>query len=134
MCTSSDYNVVVGEYAKKHFIKSFEKKYKSAWGKTNETVFKMLSRIVIYSRTSKVNKVHICDYKYIAKCEFNIEWHNVSTKASWNRIIVYVDEELFEVKILLLYGKTDIKWSNETQWWENEISKNYPDISDLFNL
>lgn len=134
MCTNNKYNVIVSEYAKKHYIKSFSKKYKSAWDKTFETIKNILSRIVAYSKTSKVNKIHICDNKYIAKCEFNIEWQNISTKASWNRIIVYVDEEIFEIKILLLYSKTDIKWNNETTWWEQEIKANHKEIYEIFNF
>lgn len=134
MCTNNKYSVLVGEYAKRHYIKSFSKKYKSAWDKTFETIENMLSRIVAFSRTSKVNKIHICDTKYIAKCEFNVEWQKTSTKASWNRIIIYVDEEFFEVKILLLYWKTDIKWHNETTWWEQKIKNNYKDIYDVFDF
>ena len=133
MCTSNKYNVVVGEYARKHYIKSFSKKYKWAWDKTFETIENMLSRIVTYNRTSKVNKIHIWEKQYIAKCEFNIEWHSISTKASWNSIIIYVDENSNEVKILLLYWKTDVKWSNETSWWEQEIKNNYKEISKLFS-
>lgn len=134
MCTNNKYNAIVSEYAKKHYIKSFSKKYKSAWGRTFETIENLLSRIVAFNRTSKVNKIHICDNKYIAKCEFNIEWLHISTKASWNRIIVFVDEELFKVEILLLYAKTDINWNNETAWWENQIKNNHKEIYEIFKF
>lgn len=134
MCTNKYYNVLVSEYAKKHFIKSFEKKYKSVWNKTFETIENILSRIEIYSKTSKVNKIHICDTWYIAKCEFNIEWTKISTHASWNRIIVYVNEITLEVKILFIYSKTDIWSHNETTWWEQEVKNNHKEIYDLFNF
>ncbi len=132
MCIKTYYSVLVCEYAKKHFIKSFEKKYKSVWNKTFETIENMLSRIEIFSKTSKVNKIHMCDSWYIAKCEFNIEWIRISTHASWNRIIVYVNELTLEVKILLIYAKTDVAWTNETTWWEQEVKNNHKEIADLF--
>lgn len=132
MCINKYFNVLVGEYAKRHYIKPFHKKYKTVWWKTFITIENMLSRIEVFSRTSKVNKIHICDNWYIAKCEFNIEWLKVSTKASWNRIIVYVNEEDKEVIILLVYAKTDVQWNNETAWWESEIKNNYKEISKLF--
>ena len=95
-----------------------KKKYKSVWNKTFETIQNMLLRIEIFSQTSKVNKIHTCDDWYIAKCEFNIEWIKVSTHASGNRIIVYVNQSTLEVVILLIYAKTDVTWANETTWWE----------------
>lgn len=134
MCINKYYNVLVSEYSKRHFIKSFEKKYKSVWLKTFETIKNMLSRIEIFSQTSKVNKIHICDNYYIAKCEFNIEWIKISTHASWNRIIVFVNELTLEVQILLIYSKTDVWSNNETAWWEQEIKNNHKEIYDLFGF
>jgi hypothetical protein len=73
MSTSGGYSVLVCEYAKKHFMKSFLKKYKTAWERTEKTIFLMLERIEKYSATSKVNKIHISDTRYLAKCEFTVE-------------------------------------------------------------
>ncbi len=134
MCINNKkYNVIVGEYAKNHYIKPFKKKYKSVWWKTFETIEFMLKNIEKLLKTLKVNKIHICDIWYIAKYEFNIEWIKVSTKASWNRIIIFVNEEKLEITILLVYAKTNIKWANETAWWENEIKKNYKQIALYFS-
>lgn len=55
------YNILVSEYAKKHFIKLFEKKYKDAWIKTFEFINIVLSDIELYLKSTKVNKIHICD-------------------------------------------------------------------------
>lgn len=126
------YNVVVSEYAKKHFMKSFIKKYKS-WDKTFEFIDIMLSDIEFYLTSTKVEKIHICDNWYIAKCEFKIVWSNESAKTSWNRIIVFVDEERIECYILLIYSKTDINWANETSWWEREVKENHKEIATLFS-
>ncbi len=133
MCTNNRYSLIVGEYAKRHYIKSFEKKYKTTWKTTWSFIEILTTQIYKYLTTTKVNKIHNCDTWYIAKCEFTIAWLNISTKASWNRIIVYVDEVNLETHILLLYAKTDVKWANETQWWEQEIKDNYKDIARLFS-
>lgn len=131
MFTSWKYVVLVGEYTKKHFIKSFRKKYKT-WDNTFVEIKNFLSHIDTFLLSTKAKKIHICDIWYIAKCEFKIVWSNESPKISWNRIIVFVDEEKQETKILLLYAKTDVKWSNETTWWEQEIKNNYKEIYELF--
>jgi hypothetical protein len=54
------YDVLVGEYAKKHFIKSFSKKYKT-WDDTFIEINNMLSRINMFLLSSKIEKIHICD-------------------------------------------------------------------------
>lgn len=125
------YNVIVSEYAKKHFMKSFIKKYKS-WDKTFEFINIMLSDIEFYLTSTKAEKIHICDTWYIAKCEFKIVWSNHSAKTSWNRIIVFVDEERKQSSILLIYSKTDVWNHNETTWWEQEIKNNHKEIYELF--
>jgi hypothetical protein len=61
MSTNNNYNVSVSEYAKKHYIKNFEKKYKNAWDTTFLTIKNLLSRIDLYLKTSKIEKIHICD-------------------------------------------------------------------------
>jgi hypothetical protein len=88
----------------------------------------------LYLKTSKIEKIHICDTWYIAKCEFSIVWIKISSHASWNRIIIYVNEEKLEVYILLLYAKTDVSWSHETTWWETEIKSNHKEIYFMFNF
>jgi hypothetical protein len=127
------YVVLVSEYAKKHFIKNFEKKYKS-WNVTFLSIEKMLSHINAFLTTSKVEKIHICDTWYIAKCEFKIIWNNESPRTSWNRIIIYVNEKKQEVHILLLYCKTDVWWWKETAWWEKEIKENHREVYNRFEF
>lgn len=124
---------MVSDYATKHFMKSFIKKYKS-WDKTFEFINIMLSDIDFYLTSTKAEKIHICDTWYIAKCEFKIVWSNESAKTSWNRIIVFVDQERNKSEILLIYSKTDIWYHNETAWWEQEIKNNHKEIYDLFGF
>lgn len=126
------YSLSVSGYAERYFIKSFSKKYK-----TRDTTFaqieNMLTRIDMLLLSSKAEKIHMCDTWYIAKCEFKIAWSNESAKSSWNRVIIYVNEVSLKVDILLLYSKTDIHWSNETAWRENEIKQNHKNIAKLFS-
>lgn len=131
MYTSWNYVVLVSEYAKKHFMKSFIRKYKT-WDATFIEINNMLSHIDTFLLSTKAEKIHICDSWYLAKCEFKIVWSNESAKTSWNRIIVFVDEERKHSEILLIYSKTDVPWANETTWWEQEIKNNHKEIYDLF--
>jgi hypothetical protein len=54
------YSVCVSEYAKRHFIKVFDKKYKT-WNNTLIEIKNMLSRIDMFILSSKAEKIHICD-------------------------------------------------------------------------
>lgn len=133
MFTSWKYDVVVSEYAKKHFMKSYIKKYKT-WDDTYKEIYNILSHIDMFLLSSKAEKIHICDIWYIAKCEFKIVWSNESAKTSWNRIIVFVDEERNQCEILLIYSKTNVWSHHETTWWEQEIKNNHKDIYELFKF
>lgn len=94
----------------------------------------MLSRIDMLINTSKAERIHKINKHYIAKCEFKIVWTNESPKTSWNRIIIYVDEEKKEVQILLLYTKTDVQCSKETERWEKQVKENHKEIYKLFGF
>lgn len=132
MCTNKYYSILVSEYSKKHFIKSFEKKYKWVWLKTFETIENMLCRIDTFLLSTKAEKIHVCDTWYIAKCKFKIVWSHESAKTWGNRIIVFVDEEKEKCEILLIYAKPNYWGHNETTWWEQEIKNNHKEIYDLF--
>ena len=127
------YKVIITEYAERHFIKAFKKRYNNIRDKTINAINEMLSRIDLFIRTSKAERIHISENWYIAKCEFKIAWSNESPKTSWNRIIAYVDESKKEVQILLLYTKTDIQWWNETVWRQKQIKENHKEIYSKFN-
>ena len=134
MFTNSWYKIITTEYAERHFIKAFKKKYKTLWNETYLTIEVMLSHIERFLNTSKVERIHISDNCYIAKCEFKIFWSSESPKTSWNRTIVYVDEDKKEVQILLLYTKTDIQWWNETVWWQKLVKENHKEVYKLFGF
>lgn len=129
----NNYNVSVSEYAEKHFIKDFSKKYKTTWQSTMDSIFFMLSHIDNFLLTNKAKKIHSCDTWMIIKCEFKISWSNESPKTSGNRIIVFKDNERNSVEILLIYCKNNYNWNNETVWWEQQIKNNHKEIYELFN-
>jgi len=134
MSINEKYCVEITEYAERHFIKSFSKRYKWVWDETLKVIIEMLERIEVFSKiTEKAEKIHICDIWYIVKCKFKIAWSNESPKTSGNRLIAFVNEESKEVKILLLYTKTDIQWWSETAWREKLVKENHKTIYWLFN-
>ncbi len=124
--------VIIWDYAKWHFIKAFKKKYKSFWDETYEIIKFMCERNEKFLKTAKLNEICKNEGHSILKWEFSIVWSKISTKDSGNRFITYINETSDEAKILLVYKKDNIKWSNETQWWKSEIKENYNEIKELF--
>ena len=80
MFTNGWYTVIITEYAERHFIKPFSKRYKNTWDKTMNAINEMLSRIDMFIKTSKAERIHKSNNCYIAKCEFKIAWSNESPK------------------------------------------------------
>ena len=130
---SINYTILYWEYSKSHYLKKFVKKYKTAWNETQQFIEFMCWPDKFLVRDS-FNKIYICESWYIAKWEFSIAGTNVSPKNSWNRFIVFVDIEKSESTLLLIYCKDNVKWNNETVWWESEIKWAYKDICNLFKF
>ncbi|MDD3145475.1 MAG: hypothetical protein PHV23_05180 [Candidatus Gracilibacteria bacterium] len=133
MSINTTFKVIVGDYAERHFIKRFKKKYKNIWLTTYKAIDFTLSRINKFKNKSLVEEIHSCDIGNILKCEFKVAGTNDSPHGSGNRYIVFQNNEIEECKILLLYGKTDIQGDRETDWWEGEIKNNYKEIAKLFS-
>lgn len=128
-----NYSVVIEKYAERHYIKSFSKKYRGAWDTTFVALIEQFRRIDRVTGTvDTTSRIRICGSKYIAKHDFKIAATNDSAKTSGNRAIIFVDEEMRECRVLLVYSKNDICSPNETQKWEAEIKSNYPEIWDIF--
>ena len=81
------YNVKTEEFAEKHYIKNFRKKYKTYWDLTFKGIEKMLEGLDSIMDTTIVE----------------------------------------EIKILLVYHKSDIGDKNETATWKKIIRNNYSD-------
>ena len=129
----SNYSVQIEKFAERHFIKSFEKKYKAHWDVTLRAITAELERIdMLIINTNRAET--ICDVGgiKIIKTEFRVYRTKKSAKKSGNRCIVAWNEEKRFVSILLVYSKTDIASRNETAEWQRLIKENYSEYRHLF--
>ncbi|PIZ96196.1 MAG: hypothetical protein COX80_01900 [Candidatus Magasanikbacteria bacterium CG_4_10_14_0_2_um_filter_33_14] len=127
-----NYSVFIEQFAERHYIKSFEKKYKRAWDITQKALLAQFERIdMLLKRDIAETIVDAGKYKII-KTDFSVAGTNKSPKSAGNRCIVIVDEEVKKVSILLVYHKNDLVGSgNETALWKQVIKNNYREYSNL---
>lgn len=132
MNTTNEYQVIIESFAEKHFIKTFAKKYKGAWNTTFDfllTEFKFIDTLF-----SKSIAEYITDRQVdivICKTEFKIAGTQESRHGGGNRCIVAIHKISNQVKILLVYGKTDLGSNKETAEWKNLVKDNYKEYKDL---
>ena len=132
------FNVSYKEYAKSHFLKEFEKKYRGKqWEKTESSIFEDLARLRMINNTtqqsSQIDQLKHKDQYWLFKYDFRIAGTNQSTKSSGNRIVGFINNNENKLEILLIYNKTDLpKNKKETQYIEDTISENYQEILALF--
>ncbi|MFA6602248.1 MAG: hypothetical protein WCT01_00440 [Candidatus Shapirobacteria bacterium] len=131
------YQVIIEDFTKRHFVHSFERKYKGKqWEITLKAIKEMLSRYDNLapnhvSTTSKLDIICPCNGSIIIKLDFAIAGSNISAKSSGNRVIAAVNQQQRVVRILLIYSKNDISPPSETSKWKKVISQNYPDFHEL---
>lgn len=121
------YNVQTEEFAEKHYIKNFRKKYKTYWDSTFKGIEKMLEGLDSILDTTIVEEINCQDDLAVLKMEFRVAGTNCSRKASGNRCILSLNKKTKEIKILLVYHKSDIGDKNETAAWKKIIRDNYND-------
>lgn len=126
------YNVIIQEYTKRHFIKWFQKKYSWWWQKTLETICFMLERADWLRGTDSAEIIYTSGRKHIIKGNFSVVWTKESPKASGNRYIAFVDDEICICEVLLVYSKNDVVGNHETTWWKWLIEQNFPEIMKFF--
>ncbi len=127
-----NYSVQIESFAERHYIKSFEKKYKAHWDVTLRAIIAELERIDIL--IGKTNIVEVITDKgdiKIYKTEFRVHGTQESRHKSGNRCIIAVHKTMCVIKILLLYCKTDLGSNNETSEWKKLIKENYPEYCNL---
>lgn len=129
-----NYLVVIEEFAKRHYIKSFEKKYKNAWEITLRSIIVEFEHIDRFFLTDKADPITDIDGITIAKTDFKVAGTKESAKSSGNRCIILVDEKLKSVSVLLVYSKTDLPSTNETAEWKKIILKNYPELKKYLTV
>ncbi|HEY4514854.1 MAG TPA: hypothetical protein VJJ22_01720 [Candidatus Paceibacterota bacterium] len=132
--STTRYRVVVEPFARKHYIKTFSKKYKSAWDVTLGFLMDEFSFIdALFDKSIAETIFDSSNYK-ICKTEFKIAGTDESRHGSGNRCIVAVHKDTCIVHLLLVYHKTDLKGHNETAQWKKIICNNYPEYTDLLKL
>ncbi len=129
---SRKYSVIIQEYAKRHFIKWFQKKYSGWWQKTLDTICFMLERADWLRNTDKSEIIYTSGKRHIIKGNFSVVWARESAKAAGNRYIAFIDDENCICEILLVYSKNDIVGSHETVWWQWLVEENFPEIMNFF--
>ena len=129
---STKYSVIVEHFAKHHFIKKFNKKYKKSWDITWQAIVEQFKRIDSLFDTSIAETIIDSSNIKIVKTEFRIAGTKQSRKSSGNRCIIAVQKDVSIVYVLLVYHKNDLNNGNETAQWKQIIKKNYKQYKDLF--
>lgn len=124
---STRYIVKTEEFAESHYIKNFRKKYKTNWEITFKGIEKMLEGFDSIMGTTIVEEIHCLNDVAVLKMEFRVAGTNCSRKASGNRCILSLNKETNEIRILLVYHKSDIGDKNETATWKKIVRSNYSD-------
>ncbi|MCY4010546.1 MAG: hypothetical protein OXF30_00540 [Candidatus Saccharibacteria bacterium] len=106
---NEDYQVVFSEYAKRHFLKDFVKKYRGKrWEVTQESIKQNLRRIRALQDTQQVNELRWSGKLWLFKYDFAVAQTNISPKASGNRCLVFLDATRHLQTILLIHHKSHL--------------------------
>ena len=130
----SNYSVEFDDFTERHYIKKFRKAYKDKWPLTELAINDTCERIdnmLLYSRADCIATIK--EYQLV-KLDFAVEGTQTSPKASGNRCILLVDNNVKHVRVLLVYSKNEISEPNETQKWKDVIKSNYIDVAKIFKL
>jgi hypothetical protein len=129
---STSYEVKFESFTERHYIRTFAKKYKSAWDITRRIITEEFRQIdLLFLKNTAETIIDSKEIK-ICKTEFKIAGTQESRHGSGNRCIVAVHKDQKVVKVLLVYSKIDVKGSRETDWWRGIIKDNYSDYSNCF--
>lgn len=133
MSTSDQYLVQLSDYAKRHYVKAFEKRYaKKQWDITLRSIYANLTRIEEYLKYDKAETIHDAGKRLIIKLYFRVAQTKDSAKASGNRAIVLIEQDTKVATILLVYSKNEIAPPNETAKWQSVAKDNFKDIAQTF--
>ncbi|MDR0220198.1 MAG: hypothetical protein LBI54_02200 [Lachnospiraceae bacterium] len=129
-----NYNAGFEPFTEKHYIKNFKRDYKEKWLATERTIITVCEHIDNMLKYSRADLIAMVECYKLVKLDFAIEGTRMSPKASGNRCILFVDESVRGVKILLVYSKNDIAPPNETKKWKDIIKNEYKEIAAIFSL
>ncbi|MFZ2484951.1 MAG: hypothetical protein WAX80_00400 [Minisyncoccia bacterium] len=126
-----NYSVQIEDFVERHFIKSFQKKYKKQWDSTLLSIIAGLQRIDNLLLTDRAETICDAGSIKIIKTKFRVANTKESAKTSGNRCIVAWHKDKQYVVVLLVYSKTDLSPSNETAQWTKLVKENYPQYSKI---
>ncbi|MDO8604049.1 MAG: hypothetical protein Q7K40_01420 [bacterium] len=120
-----NFSVMIEDFAERHFIKSFQKKYQGKWDITRLAIVAELERVDNLLLTDRAETISDVEGVQIIKTKFRIAGTKESAKSSGNRCIVALNKEKQSVSVLLVYTKTDLSSKNETAEWKAIIKEEY---------
>lgn len=106
-------------------LKTLKKKYKTHWDLTFKGILKMLENLDSILSTSIIEEINCFGDLLIFKMEFRVFGTKYSRKASGNRCIISLNRKTKEIRVLLVYHKSDIGDKNETATWKRIIRDSY---------
>mgnify|MGYP001611645835 CR=1 FL=1 len=130
--STDEYAVVIEVFTERHFIKGFSKKYKKAWDVTIRALVEEVQRAeALIGRNSYMETIVNVDCVRIIKMEFRVAGTHESRRMSGNCCIVALHSDTKTAFILLVYCKTDVRGSRETDWWREMVRDTYPRYKHL---
>ena len=134
---NSLFAVKFSDYARRHFLKRFEKDYGGRqWDITVESIFQDMSRIKAsdsdLQKTQQVDELWQKDNYWIFKYDFRVAQTKESGKSSGNRCVAFLDNAANKIIILIIYGKGDLsKNIGEQTFVEQTLSNEFRDYMSL---
>ena len=127
-----DYRVVFSEYAKRHFLKDFAKKYKGArWAITEKSILQDLKRVRVLQYTQQVDELRQGGKLWLFKYDFTVAQTNIAPKRSGNHCPSCLDAGRYLQTILLIYSKSHLpKKQGETVYLLQEVKQQFPQFWD----
>ena len=132
------FSVTYSKYAESHYLKSFTKDYKGKqWEKTDLSIKFDLARLRLPNNTTQrsqqVDELKHKGQYWLFKYDFRVAGTNLSTKASGNRCVCFIDNSSNKLEILLIYAKTHLpKNKPETMFIYDVLKDEYPSYFKLF--
>ena len=129
--------VKYSDYAKRHYLKRFEKDYKGKqWEITQDSIFQDLARIKTSNsdlqKSGQVDELWHKDEYWVFKYDFRVALTKESTKSSGNRCVVFLDNKTNRITILIIYGKNDLpKNIKEQVFIEQTLNKEFKELISL---
>ena len=134
---NSLFAVKFSDYAKRHFLKRFEKDYSGKqWDVTIDSIFQDMARIKTgdsdLQKTQQVDELWQKDNCWIFKYDFRVAQTKESTKSSGNRCVAFLDNASNKIIILIIYGKGDLpKNIGEQAFIEQTLCKEFRNYMTL---